>query len=251
MNISNAARAEILTQALPYIREYYDKTVVVKYGGNAMINEELKEAVMGDLVLLSLIGIKVVLVHGGGPEITETLAKMGKKSEFVDGLRVTDKETVDVVQMVLAGRINKNLVNLLEGKGGRAMGLCGIDGHMLRAKPVSDKLGYVGEITSVDVKPINDLLEKGYIPVVSSVACDEDGNVYNVNADSAAAAISGAVGKEAMKNTIRNWNASRNAPPNWRCVSMPSSSVRPVSSPVRLSAPPIVCWRVRSSAPYL
>ena len=198
MNISNAARAEILTQALPYIREYYDKTVVVKYGGNAMINDELKEAVMGDLVLLSLIGIKVVLVHGGGPEITETLAKMGKQSEFVDGLRVTDKETVDVVQMVLAGRINKNLVNLLEGKGGRAMGLCGIDGHMLRAKPVSDKLGYVGEITEVDVKPINDLLEKGYIPVVSSVACDEDGNVYNVNADSAAAAISGAVGAECL-----------------------------------------------------
>ena len=198
MNISNAARAEILTQALPYIREYYDKTVVVKYGGNAMISDELKEAVMGDLVLLSLIGIKVVLVHGGGPEITETLAKMGKKSEFVGGLRVTDKETVDVVQMVLAGRINKNLVNLLEGKGGTAMGLCGIDGHMLRAKPVSAELGYVGEITEVDVTPINDLLEKGYIPVISSVGCDEDGNVYNINADSAAAAIAGAVNAECL-----------------------------------------------------
>ena len=198
MNISNAARAEILTQALPYIREYYDKTVVVKYGGNAMINEELKEAVMGDLVLLSLIGIKVVLVHGGGPEITETLAKIGKKSEFVNGLRVTDKETVDVVQMVLAGKINKNLVNLLEGKGGRAMGLCGIDGRMLRARPISAELGYVGEITEVDIKPINDLLEKGYIPVVSSVGCDEDGNVYNINADSAAAAIAGAVNAECL-----------------------------------------------------
>ncbi|MBQ3101105.1 MAG: acetylglutamate kinase [Clostridia bacterium] len=198
MEISNAARAEVLVNALPYIQKYYNKIIVVKYGGNAMINDELKEAVMGDIVLLSLIGIKVVLVHGGGPEITEMLAKVGKKTEFVDGLRVTDKETVDIVQMVLAGKINKNLVNLLQSKGGKAIGLCGMDGHMIEAKPLDDRLGYVGEITDVDVTPILDVLEKGYIPVISSVGCDNDGNSYNINADTAAARIAGTLKAESL-----------------------------------------------------
>ena len=169
MEINNSQRAQILTEALPYIQKYYNKIIVVKYGGNAMINDELKEAVMGDIVLLSLIGIKVVLVHGGGPEITEMLGKIGKKSEFVNGLRVTDKETVDIVQMVLAGKINKNLVNLLQNKGGKAIGLCGIDGHMIKAEVLDECLGYVGEITDVNVQPILDVIEKGYIPVVSTV----------------------------------------------------------------------------------
>ena len=196
--ITNAQRADILIQALPYIREYYNKILVVKYGGNAMINEELKEAVMGDIVLLSLIGVKVVLVHGGGPEITELLTKIGKKSEFVNGLRVTDRETVDVVQMVLAGKVNKNLVNLLENKGGKAIGLCGIDGHMIQAEKQDERLGYVGEITKVNVAPILDVLEKGYIPVVSTIGCDETGHVYNINADTAAASIAAAMHAEAL-----------------------------------------------------
>lgn len=191
MELSNAQRANVLIQALPYIQKYYNKIIVVKYGGNAMINEELKEAVMGDIVLLSLIGIKVVLVHGGGPEINDMLQKVGKKSEFVNGLRVTDKETVEIVQMVLAGKINKNLVNLLQSKGGRAIGLCGIDGHMIKAETKSTELGFVGEITDVNVEPILDVLEKGYIPVVSTVGYDDDGNSYNINADTAAAKIAG------------------------------------------------------------
>ena len=193
-----AQRAEILTQALPYIQKYYNKIVVVKYGGNAMINDELKEAVMGDIVLLSLIGVKVVLVHGGGPEITEMLGKVGKKSEFVDGLRVTDKETVDIVQMVLAGKVNKNLVNLLQSKGGKAIGLCGIDGHMIKAKKTDERLGYVGEITDVNVSPILDVLEKGYIPVISTVGYDNDNNVYNINADTVAARIAGELKAECL-----------------------------------------------------
>ena len=193
-----AQRADVLIQALPYIQKYYNKIIVVKYGGNAMINDELKEAVMGDIVLLSLIGIKVVLVHGGGPEITEMLSKVGKKSEFIDGLRVTDKETVDIVQMVLAGKINKNLVNLLENKGGKAIGLCGIDGHMIKAEKVNEKLGFVGEITEVNVSPILDVLEKGYIPVISTVGYDEDDNTYNINADTAAARIAGALKAESL-----------------------------------------------------
>ena len=188
---STAQRAEILTQALPYIQKYNDKIVVVKYGGNAMINDDLKEAVMGDIVLLSLIGIKVVLVHGGGPEINEMLGKIGKKSEFVGGLRVTDQETMEIVQMVLAGKVNKNLVNLLQSKGGKAVGLCGIDGHMIEAKQINPELGFVGEVTNVNVEPILDVLEKGYIPVVSTVGYDKDGNVYNINADTAAARIAG------------------------------------------------------------
>ena len=195
---TTAQRAEILTQALPYIQKYYDKIVVVKYGGNAMINDELKEAVMGDIVLLSLIGIKVVLVHGGGPEINEMLGKIGKKSEFIGGLRVTDQETMEIVQMVLAGKVNKNLVNLLESKGGKAIGLCGIDGHMIAAKKVSEQHGFVGDVTDVNVEPILDVLEKGYIPVVSTVGYDNDNNVYNINADTAAARIAGELKAECL-----------------------------------------------------
>jgi len=197
-NITNAQRAEILTQALPYIQNYNNKIVVVKYGGNAMINEERKMQVMEDVVLLSLIGVKVVLVHGGGPEITETLSKIGKKSEFVNGLRVTDKETVEIVQMVLAGKVNKTLVNLLEVNGGKAMGISGMDGHMIEAEMKDERLGYVGKITKVNVDPIMDLLEKGYIPVVSTIGCDMKGNVYNINADTAASRIAGAIKAESL-----------------------------------------------------
>jgi len=196
--MTNAQRAEVLTQALPYIQKYTDKIIVVKYGGNAMINDELKDAVMGDIVLLSLIGIKVVLVHGGGPEITQMLKAVGKKSQFVNGLRVTDKETVDIVQMVLAGKVNKNLVNLLHHKGGKAVGLCGIDGHMIEAEVLNPELGFVGEITNVNVEPITDVLEKGYIPVISTVGCDNEGNVYNINADTAASKIAGILGAESL-----------------------------------------------------
>lgn len=196
--MDNSQRAQVLIQALPYIKKYCNKIIVVKYGGNAMINEELKEAVMGDIVLLSLIGIKVVLVHGGGPEITEMLGKVGKKSEFIDGLRVTDKETVDIVQMVLAGKINKNLVNLLQNKGGKAIGLCGIDGHMIRAEKLDEKLGFVGEVTKVNVEPILDVLEMGYIPVISTVGYDKEGNTYNINADTAAARIAGELQAESL-----------------------------------------------------
>ena len=196
--LTTAQRAEILIQALPYIQKYTNKIIVIKYGGNAMINEELKQAVMGDIVLLSLIGVKVVLVHGGGPEITEMLTKTGKKSEFIDGLRVTDKETVDIVQMVLAGKVNKNLVNLLQCKGGKAIGLCGMDGHMIKAKVADKRLGYVGEITDVNVEPILDVLEKGYIPVISTVGCDDEGNVYNINADTVAARVAGALKAESL-----------------------------------------------------
>ena len=198
VNLSNAQRAEVLTQALPYIQKYYGKTVVIKYGGNAMINEELKQQVMEDIVLLSLIGVKVVLVHGGGPEITETLKKIGKESVFVDGLRVTDKETAEVVQMVLAGKINKSLVNLLEMKGGKAMGISGMDGHLIEAKTRDEKLGFVGSITRVNGEPIFDLLSHDYIPVVSTVGCDMQGNVYNINADTAAAYIAGAMNAERL-----------------------------------------------------
>ena len=198
MIITHAERASVLTEALPYIKKYNNKILVVKYGGNAMINDDLKEAVMGDLVLLSLVGVKVVLVHGGGPEITEMLGKIGKKSEFIDGLRVTDKETVDIVQMVLAGKINKNLVNLLENKGAKAIGLSGIDGHMIRSEKLDEVHGYVGEITNVDVTPIVDCLDKGYIPVISTIGYDNEGNTYNINADTAAARIAGALGAESL-----------------------------------------------------
>lgn len=197
-DITNAQRAEVLTAALPYIKKYYGKIVVVKYGGNAMINEELKQQVMEDLVLLHLVGVKVVLVHGGGPEITDMLSKVGKETRFVDGLRVTDSETAEIVQMVLAGKINKSLVNLLGTKGGKAMGISGIDAHIIEAKTKDERLGFVGEITKVDVEPIVHLLEDDYIPVVSTVACDSKGNVYNVNADTAAAFIAGALNAERL-----------------------------------------------------
>ena len=193
MELSNYERAEVLTQALPYIKKYVGKIVVVKYGGNAMISEALREQVMEDITLLSLIGVKVVLVHGGGPEISSLMQKLGIQPTFVDGLRVTDKDTVDVVQMVLAGKINKTLVRYLEAKGGKAMGISGIDGKLIVAKKKDDKLGYVGEIEKINIKPIFDLLEKGYIPVVSTVATVEDGETYNINGDTAAAYLAGAL----------------------------------------------------------
>ncbi len=198
MNISMEEKAGILTRALPYIQKYNGKILVVKYGGNAMISEELKESVMSDIILLSTIGIKVVLVHGGGPEITGMLNKIGKKSEFVNGLRVTDKETADVVQMVLAGKINKSLVNLLCARGGKAIGLSGSDGGMIKAKPKAVELGYVGEITDINVQPILDVIEMGYIPVVSTVGFDDAGNTYNINADTVAAGIAGRLKAESL-----------------------------------------------------
>ena len=198
IDFSNAQRAEVLTEALPYIKRYTGKIVVVKYGGNAMINEELKMQVMEDIVLLWLIGVKVVLVHGGGPEINDLMNRLGKKAEFVNGLRVTDKETVDIVQMVLAGKVNKTLVNLLEMKGGRAMGISGMDGMLIESKIKDERLGYVGEITKIHIRPVTDLLEKGYIPVISTVGCDRQGNTYNINGDTAAAHIAGALNAERL-----------------------------------------------------
>ena len=198
MEISNAQRVRVLVEALPYIQKYSNKTVVIKYGGNAMINEDLKDAVMGDVALLSQIGIKVVLVHGGGPEITDMLGKVGKESKFVNGLRVTDKETADIVQMVLAGKVNKSLVSHLQSKGCKAVGVCGADGHLIKAEMKDEQLGYVGEITEINTDVINDLLEMGYVPVVSTTGFDDEGNVYNINADTAAAKIAGELCAESM-----------------------------------------------------
>ena len=198
MELTNAQRAEVLTEALPYIRRYRGKTVVVKYGGNAMVNEQLKQQVMEDIVLLWLIGVKVVLVHGGGPEINDLMNKLGKKAEFVNGLRVTDRETVDIVQMVLAGKVNKTLVNLLEMKGGNAVGLSGMDGRLIQCSMKDEKLGYVGKIEKIHIEPVTDLLEKGYIPVISTVGCDKQGNTYNINGDTAAAHIAGALNAERL-----------------------------------------------------
>ena len=198
INFSNAQRAEVLTAALPYIKRYSGKTVVIKYGGNAMINETLKQQVMEDIALLWLIGVKVVLVHGGGPEISQTMEKFGKEAKFVNGLRVTDKETVDIVQMVLAGKINKTLVNLIQMKGGHAMGLSGIDGGIIEATMKDEALGYVGKITKIRPQPIEALLEKNYIPVISTVASDHQGNTYNINGDTAAARIAGALHAERL-----------------------------------------------------
>lgn len=195
---SNMERAEVLTQALPYIKEYNGKIIVIKYGGNAMVNDTLKHQVMEDIVLLSLIGINVVLVHGGGPEISEMMSKLGKKAEFVDGLRVTDKETVDIAQMVLAGKINKTLVNYIQMIGGKAMGISGIDGKLIESKVKNEKLGYVGTIEKINIDPVVDLLEKGYIPVVSTIGCDSEGNSYNINGDTAAAHIAGALKAERL-----------------------------------------------------
>ena len=191
-------RAQVLAEALPYIQDYNGKIVVIKYGGNAMINEELKDSVMRDIVLLSLIGVKVVLVHGGGPEISEMLKKTGKESKFVNGLRYTDKETAEIVRMVLAGKINKSLVDLIERFGGRSLGLCGIDGHMMKCEMQDESLGYVGKIVHIDTKAVTDALSLGYIPVISTVGYDDDGNIFNVNADTAAAVIAGALGAESL-----------------------------------------------------
>ncbi|MEG1870192.1 MAG: acetylglutamate kinase [Oscillospiraceae bacterium] len=189
--MSTAQKAEVLIQALPYIQKYGGKVVVVKYGGNAMINEELKQAVMSDIVLLSLIGVKIILVHGGGPEINTMLKRVGKETKFIDGLRQTDKETMEIVQMVLSGKTNKDLVKLLCEYGGNAMGLCGIDGGMIKVTKLhSEKdLGYVGEIKEVNTKPITDALNNGYIPVIATIGTDENGESYNINADTAAASI--------------------------------------------------------------
>ena len=198
MHVSNAERAEVLTAALPYIKKYSGKIVVIKYGGNAMVNEQLKQQVMEDIALLWLIGVKVVLVHGGGPEISQTMEKLGKEAVFMDGLRVTDQETVDIVQMVLAGKVNKTLVNLIQMKGGHAVGLSGIDGGILEATMKDERLGYVGRITKVRTQPITDLLEKGYIPVISTIASDRQGHTYNINGDTAAAFIAGALEAERL-----------------------------------------------------
>ena len=206
----NTFRAQVLSEALPYIQEYNGKIVVIKYGGNAMINEDLKMSVMHDIVLLSLIGVKVVLVHGGGPEISEMLKRVGKQSVFVDGLRYTDEETAEIVRMVLAGKINKTLVNLLENFGGRSLGLCGIDGHMMKCCKENEKLGYVGKIVQMDTKVITDALDAGYIPVVSTVGYDDEGHIYNVNADTASAVIAGALNAHSLilmtdtKGVLRN-----------------------------------------------
>ena len=194
MQIDYDIRANALVEALPYLQEYNDKVVVVKYGGNAMTNETLKQAVMQDIVLLSLVGIKVVLVHGGGPEINAMLKKINKQSEFVNGLRYTDEETIDIVQMVLAGKVNKDLVQLLQRAGGKAMGLCGLDGDLIKAKQLNPDLGYVGDITEIDPDPINTALNNGYIPVVSTVASGKNGEVFNINADTAAARIAAEMG---------------------------------------------------------
>lgn len=196
--ITDSMKAQVLTAALPYIQKYYGKTVVVKYGGNAMVNPELKQAVMSDIILLSLIGIKIVLIHGGGPEISGMLGKLGIESKFVNGLRYTDKETAEIVQMVLSGKTNKDLVSLIEVSGGKAIGLCGIDGAMIKAEKLDDGFdyGYVGEITSVDPNPIIKVLEEDYIPVIATVGIDENGQVYNINADTAAAEIAAALNAE-------------------------------------------------------
>lgn len=195
---SNSQRAEVLTQALPYIRKYSGKIVVIKYGGNAMVNESLKQQVMEDIVLLRLIGIKVVLVHGGGPEISSMMDRLGKKPQFVDGLRVTDQETVDIVQMVLAGKVNKSLVMLLGQMGGKAVGISGMDAHLIECKMKNEQLGFVGAITHINIDPVMDMLEKDYIPVISTVGCDQNGNAYNINGDTAAAWIAGALKAERL-----------------------------------------------------
>ena len=198
-NISNSERSEILVQALPYIQKYQNKTVVIKYGGNAMINEELRDAVMTDIVLLRSVGVNVVLVHGGGPEISEMITRIGKESRFVDGLRYTDKETIDVVQMVLAGKVNKHLVQLISKHGGKSIGLCGLDGDMIKARKYTKAdIGFVGEITEINTDIINHTLENKYIPVISSVATGENGEVYNINADTAAASLAAALHAEKL-----------------------------------------------------
>lgn len=191
-------QAQVLAEAMPYIQKYQNKILVIKYGGNAMINEELKSDVMRDIVLLNLVGIKVVLVHGGGPEISDMLKRLQIPSKFVDGLRYTDEETAEVVRMVLAGKVNKSLVDRIQQNGAKAIGICGMDGSLLFCEKQDEKLGFVGKIKKVNAEIICDLLEKGYIPVVSTIGCDQGGNVYNVNADTAAAAIAGELGAESL-----------------------------------------------------
>lgn len=200
MKISNSDRAQVLVRALPYIQTHKGKTVVVKYGGNAMINEELKAAVMSDIVLMQLVGIHVVLVHGGGPEISSMLKKIGKESRFVNGMRYTDEETVDVVQMVLAGKVNKGLVQFLERNNGRAVGLCGLDGGMIQVKKLEaeEDLGFVGDITEVNTSVITDVTEAGYVPIIATIGADANGTVYNINADVAASRIAAALGAEKL-----------------------------------------------------
>lgn len=196
--VNNLERAEIISQALPYIRKYFGRTVVVKYGGNAMISAELKEQVMEDIVLLTMVGVRTVLVHGGGPELSEMMQRLGKKPVFIDGLRVTDKETIDIAQMVLAGKINKTLVNLLQEKGGMAVGLSGMDARLIEAEIRDAKYGYVGDVTKVNTKLIDDLLDRGYIPVISTLGCDEQGNTYNINGDTAAGKIAQAMNADRL-----------------------------------------------------
>ena len=196
MSNMNSLKAKVLTAALPYIQKYNGKTIVVKYGGNAMIHPELKKAVMSDIILLTLVGINVVLVHGGGPEISGMLKRLDIPSKFVDGLRYTDEETVEVVQMVLSGKTNKDLVSLIGQLGGKAIGMCGIDGGMIQAKKLEGDYGYVGDITEVNVAPINHAIHHGYIPVIATVGTDAEGNVYNINADTAAAEIATALQAE-------------------------------------------------------
>lgn len=198
MNTSNAVRAEILTQAVPYIKEYTGKYVVAKYGGNAMTDPQLKKSVMQDILLLQLVGVKVILVHGGGPEISAMLKKLSIESHFENGLRVTDDDTMEVVQMVLAGKVNKSLAADLSALGGRAVGLCGIDGGLIKVHQKSEKLGHVGEIDEINTKILDDLLDGGFIPVISSIGIDDDGNPYNINADTAAAKIAAALHAESM-----------------------------------------------------
>ncbi|MGN0808206.1 MAG: acetylglutamate kinase [Candidatus Coproplasma sp.] len=191
-------QAEFLIEAMPYIKKYFNKILVVKYGGNAMIDDDLKSSVMRDLVVLNLLGIKVVLVHGGGPEISETIKKMGKETKFIDGLRYTDEETAEIVRMVLAGKVNKTLVDLICRNGGKSVGICGQDGHIIKCEKQDEKLGYVGKITNIDTTVITDLLNLGYVPVISTVGYDDEGHTYNVNADTAAAAIAGALSAESL-----------------------------------------------------
>ncbi len=199
MSYHETERAQVLAEALPYIQKYYGKTIVVKYGGNAMISQELRHAVISDIVLLALVGIRVVVVHGGGPEINDMLKKVGKQSKFVDGLRYTDEETMDIVQQVLCGQVNKDLVATMNRLGGRALGLCGLDGGLFQAKKLDEKYGLVGEIHHVDPRPVTDALSNGYVPVVSTVAQGTDAEVsYNVNADTAAAKLAIALGAEKL-----------------------------------------------------
>ena len=194
-----ADRAQVLAEALPYIQKYNGKTIVVKYGGNAMISQELREAVISDIIILSLVGLNVVVVHGGGPEINQMLKRLGKEGKFVDGLRYTDEETMDVVQQVLCGKVNKDLVATLNRMGGRALGLCGMDAQLFQAVQLDEKYGLVGEITHVNPKAVQDALAMGYIPVVSTVALGTDADTaYNINADTAAAKLAVALGAEKL-----------------------------------------------------